>query len=263
MTKDEYAKINVERKDGGFRWYRIKQIGCFDVCDTGTSWKPSVTTILNVIAKGVGFDQWMGNQPSYKAACEERDVAGKRGTIVHESIEKLLKGEEVEAPNEEISKHLMCFKKFYDENDIEVLDQEIFLISPDYGFAGTPDLICKTSGKIWLIDYKTGNQYKTHPLQCRMYALLYEAIFGIEIDCIAGLYTKSTWIKEPNYTLKRFVYTDKAKEKYDACIEGAVALWNYTNGTAKLADPYPKDKPNIETIFKLGGKTNGTSYEQL
>ena len=35
MTKDEYKNINVERKDGGFRWYRV----------SGGEWVPSVTTI--------------------------------------------------------------------------------------------------------------------------------------------------------------------------------------------------------------------------
>ena len=44
MTKEEYSKINIERKDSGFRWYRI----------SGEKWIPSVTTILNVIAKGRG-----------------------------------------------------------------------------------------------------------------------------------------------------------------------------------------------------------------
>ena len=252
MTKDEYSKIKVERKDSGFRWYRIP----------GEKWIPSVTTILNVIAKGIGYEQWLGNQPSYKAACEVRDEAAERGTIVHDSIEKLLKGESIEPVNDEIAKHLMCFTKFYAENDIEVIDQELFLIDPNYDFAGTPDLICKASGKTWLIDFKTGNFYKTHPLQCRMYALLYESIFGIKIDCIGGLYTKSTWIKEPNYTLKRFPYTDKAIAKYDTCILGAVSLWNYMNGTTKLADPYPKDPVKIDSVFKLGGVTND-SYEEL
>ena len=132
----------------------------------------------------------------------------------------------------------------------------MFLITPVFGFAGTPDLICKINGKTWLIDFKTGGHYKTHILQCRMYALLYEEMFGETIDCIAGLYTKSTWIREPNYILKNFIYTDKAKVKYDNSILGAVELWNFINGTAKLSDPYPKDKQTITTTFKLGGETN-------
>ena len=252
MTKDEYSKINVERKDGNFRWYRVQ----------GGEWVPSVTTILNVIGKGIGFHKWLGNHPSYEIACQVRDKAAERGTIVHDSIEKLLKGEEVTTDNEEIAKHLMCFKKFYADHDIEVIDQELFLISPNWDFAGTPDLICKIDGKVWLIDYKTGNFYKTHPLQCRMYALLYEEIFGIKIDCIGGLYTKSTWIKEANYIFKKFPYTDKALVKYDNCILGATSLWNYINGTTKLADPYPKDKIKVDNIFKLGGENN-VKYDEF
>ena len=65
----------------------------------------------------------------------------------------------------------------------------MFLIDSKYGFAGTPDLICNIDGKLWIIDFKTGGNYKTHNLQCRMYALLYEAIFGKKVDVIAGMYT--------------------------------------------------------------------------
>ena len=246
MNVTEYSKIKVERRDSTFRWYRAN----------GSEWKPSVTTILNIISKGIGFHKWLGNHPSYKAACEERDIAAARGTMVHESIESLIQGEEVKCDDDEIAKHLMCFSKFWDEHEVTTIAQELFLIHGGYGFAGTPDLICEINGKTWILDWKTGGHYKTHNLQCHMYALLYEAIFKKKIDVIAGLYTKSSWIKEPNYILKKFPYNDKAKAIYNECIEGAIALWKYNNGTARLAEPYPALKPEIPRTFKLGGKTN-------
>ena len=246
MTIEEYSRIKVERRDSTFRWYRAN----------GSDWKPSVTTILNIISKGIGFEKWLGNHPSYKAACEERDAAAARGTMVHESIESLLQGEEVKCDNEEIARHLMCFSKFWAENDIDTIAQELFLIHGGYGFAGTPDLIGKINGKTWIIDWKTGNHYKTHNLQLHMYALLYEAIFKEKVHGIAAVYTKATWIKEPSYIFKKFPYNDKAKTIYNDCINGAIALWKYNNGTARLAEPYPAIKPKIETTFKLGGKNN-------
>ena len=247
MNIEEYSKINIERRDSTFRWYRC----------SGSNWVPSVTTILNVISKGKGFEKWLADQPSYKAACEERDQAAERGTIVHESIEKLIQGDKVECENSEIGKHLMCFEKFWADHEVDTIAQELFLIDSKYGFAGTPDLICNIDGKLWIIDFKTGGNYKTHNLQCRMYALLYEAIFDKKVDVIAGMYTKSTWIKEPNYILKKFPYNDKAKAIYDNCINGAIALWKYNNGTSRLAEPYPAVKPKIKSVFKLGGKSNG------
>ena len=61
------------------RWYKTED----------NPWKPSVTSVIgSVLSKGRGFEQWMGNLPSYKIACEERDIAADRGTTVHELAEK-------------------------------------------------------------------------------------------------------------------------------------------------------------------------------
>ena len=72
----------IQAKNG--RWYLVDDV-----------WVPSVTTILSVYPKGQGFDRWLGESPSYDEAIAKRDVAGERGTLVHDAISALVNGEEV------------------------------------------------------------------------------------------------------------------------------------------------------------------------
>ena len=77
--------LDIRRHESGERWYAPR--GSYN-------WKPSVTTIIGgTIDKGKGFEMWLGNHPSYKIACEERDIAAERGTIVHDLDEKYIHGE--------------------------------------------------------------------------------------------------------------------------------------------------------------------------
>ena len=242
MLKKEiqnYAKQskNIVRHASSGRWYAPK----------GTKhWRPSVTTIINqTLSKGQGFDQWLGNHPSYKIACQERDIAANRGTLVHEYAEELLKGNKVVPESEEIAKYLMSFEKFFNENEIEVLTTELFMWDMLVSWAGTCDIICNLNGKLAIIDLKTGNYYKSHEIQLNMYRqLLLKSVLETqeEID-IYGLYVKGTWIKEPSYSLRKFKDNlDLATSTYD--------LWCFLNG-GRSGKPWPKDKTNIKTQFEL------------
>ena len=66
------------------RWYLVNNV-----------WVPSVTTILSVYPKGQGFERWLGDSSSHEEAIAKRDAAGERGTLVHEAIAAMLRGEEV------------------------------------------------------------------------------------------------------------------------------------------------------------------------
>ena len=154
--------LDIRRHESGARWYA--PVGSYD-------WKPSVTTIIGeTLNKGKGFEQWLGNHPSYKIACEERDKAADRGTLVHDLAEKYMHGESVESEDEEICKHLMSFEKFWRENEIQMIDTELFMWHKDVPWAGTCDIIAKMNGKYAIIDIKTGGHYKSHEIQLNMYA---------------------------------------------------------------------------------------------
>jgi hypothetical protein len=234
--------LDIRRHESGSRWYAPRG---------SSKWKPSVTTVIgNALHKGIGFEMWLGNHPSYKIACEERDKAGDRGTLVHELAEKFMHGEIVESDNEEICKHLMSFEKFWLDNEVQLIDTELFMWHEDVPWAGTCDIIAKIDGKYCIIDIKTGNYYKSHEIQLNMYAELLSKITDEPIEMIAGLYTKGKWIREPNYQFKKFKFN----------LEVALSvheIWKFLMG----GNPYPKAKLKIKTKFQIGGNEN--DYEVL
>tara|TARA_R100000808_G_C2113491_1_gene126865 strand:+ start:48 stop:785 length:738 start_codon:yes stop_codon:yes gene_type:complete len=226
--------LDIRRHESGTRWYAPH--GSYD-------WKPSVTTIIgDTLSKGKGFEMWLGNHPSYKIACEERDKAADRGTLVHELAENYMNGEVVESDNEEICKHLMSFEKFWLDNEVQLIETELFMWHKDVPWAGTCDIIAKIGGKYCIIDIKTGNYYKSHEIQLNMYAELLSRIVEEPIDMIAGLYTKGKWIREPNYQLKKF--------KFNLEIALSVnEIWKFLMG----GNPRPKAKVKVKTEFQIGG----------
>jgi hypothetical protein len=226
--------LDIRRHESGTRWYAPH--GSYD-------WKPSVTTIIgDTLSKGKGFEMWLGNHPSYKIACEERDIAADRGTLVHELAENYMNGEVVESDNEEICKHLMSFEKFWLDNEVQLIETELFMWHKDVPWAGTCDIIAKIGGKYCIIDIKTGNYYKSHEIQLNMYAELLSRIVEEPVEMIAGLYTKGRWIREPNYQLKKF--------KFNLEIALSVnELWKFLMG----GNPRPKAKVKVKTEFQIGG----------
>ena len=186
---------------------------------------------------------WLGNHPSYKIACEERDIAANRGTLVHELAEKFMNGEEIQSDNEEICKHLMSFEKFWLDNEVQLIDTELFMWHEDVPWAGTCDIIAKINDKYCIIDIKTGNYYKSHEIQLNMYAELLSKITDEPVDVLAGLYTKGRWIREPNYQLKKF------KFNLDIAI-ATTDIWKFLMG----GNPKPKMKIKLKTKFEIGGE---------
>ena len=245
----QYKKnLKLKRHESGDRWYSPEDLNM---------WRPSVTTIIgNTIHKGIGFEMWLGNHPSYKIACEERDAAASRGTEVHELAERYMLGDEVSGSTDEINKHLMSFEKFWIEKEVQLIETELFMWHKDVPWAGTCDIIAKIDGKYCIIDIKTGNHYKSHEIQLNMYAELFNKIaeeYNMpKVEKIYGLYTKGKWRKEPNYQLKSF--------KFDLEIALAVNdLWKFLMG----GKPWPKAKLQIKTSFKKGASNDKGRLQEL
>ena len=245
----QYKKnLKLKRHESGDRWYSPEDLNM---------WRPSVTTIIgNTVHKGIGFEMWLGNHPSYKIACEERDAAASRGTEVHELAERYMLGDEVSGSTDEVNKHLMSFEKFWLEKEVQLIETELFMWHKDVPWAGTCDIIAKIDGKYCIIDIKTGNHYKSHEIQLNMYAELFNKIaeeYNMpKVEKIYGLYTKGKWRKEPNYQLKSF--------KFDLEIALAVNdLWKFLMG----GKPWPKAKLQIKTSFKKGASNDKGRLQEL
>ena len=162
---------------------------------------PSVTTVLSVLNKPalVPWANKLGLQgiDSTKYVDEKAAI----GTLAHEMIQSFIHDKIAGAlfednlpigiedytdytPNQ-VTQAKLSFSKFlkwYKENDIEPILSEQGFISEFYQFGGTIDFLCKLSGKLTLVDFKTCKAiYSEHFIQLSAYEeLLGEAGYPID-----------------------------------------------------------------------------------
>jgi hypothetical protein len=243
MNLNLINRTDIEMFPGEERWYRI--IG-------ETEWKPSVTTMIGkVLSKGEIYDRWMGNQPSYQAACDTRDKAAKRGTLVHTLCENYLKGERVYSDDKEIAKRMMSFDHWVHKHNPKIIALEPKLIHKDVPFSGTADIICEINGQMTIVDIKTGMAHDEHQLQLMCYKRLWDHICPSKpIKKMYGLYLKGTWITKVEPQFKE--YKDNPfviKALYD--------LWTW-----KVKGGPRKEKP-FDTTFKRRTQNDKKKLEEV
>jgi len=97
---------------------------------------------------------------------EERDSAGRAGTLAHALVMSYWTKEEVPVAGytfEEIGQAYFCYTKFLhcypERDDLEIIAIETPIISEELGCGGTPDILARVRSvdKIRRIDVKTGS----------------------------------------------------------------------------------------------------------
>lgn len=162
---------------------------------------PSVTEIIKLRAPSYHLDRYKENQIIDAAwqqigkdqtycqfkqevlakSVEHRDEAAKKGSIIHDELEKRLKGEDGDKKHDPVCLPVLEFLKT-EFPDSEFIAEQSFY--SNFGFGGTCDLHCKKTDVI--IDYKTKakdcvqglQMYDSHEMQLAAYA--------------AGLFTNCT-----------------------------------------------------------------------
>lgn len=155
---------------------------------------PSVTHVLSVIDKGFGFNQWLQDVGANAKFIAER--AAESGTKIHNAIETLISGEEIQwddkAYNLEEWLGILKFKEFYETFKPEILACEARVISNKFKYAGRIDIVCKLQGFVWIIDIKTGNGlYDSHDLQIASYRSAWNEQSDIKADKQGILWLKA------------------------------------------------------------------------
>ena len=118
----------------------------------------SVTTVLSVLRKE-GLEYWrgkVGNEKADQISNEAKDT----GKLVHEILERHLKGEQIvsESYPIPIRKCLSAFRVWEKKNKFKVLKTEQLVWSDKYEYAGTFDALGTLDGKLTIIDFKTSKQ---------------------------------------------------------------------------------------------------------
>tara|TARA_Y100000593_G_scaffold92335_1_gene183598 strand:- start:11161 stop:12021 length:861 start_codon:yes stop_codon:yes gene_type:complete len=229
----------------------------------------SVTTVMNVIDKGIGFHKWLGNSPSYELAMDYGNKRAELGTMVHAFCSMLSWGMDVNTANgwedrnfvkhsvpDEAKKRLLGFIDYFNTERPIMLASEIMLFNPkmmdndlQYPFAGTADMIYLAAKDdkptVVLCDIKTGKEYpKQHALQLTAYKILWDSLYGDEqgnIDALKCLYLRDNG----KYKLVEYPFVPEAF--YDC-----VSMFEYMTTTMKTGKwPTIKDKVELPTVFSL------------
>ena len=229
----------------------------------------SVTTVLNVVDKGVGFHKWLGNSPSYDLAMEYGKTRAELGTMVHAYCSMLSWGMKVDTSigwddrnhvrhhvPDEAKRRLLGFIDYFKEERPIMIASEIMLFNPKkyekeyaYPFAGTADMVYLTGEnnkpKMVLCDIKTGKEYpKQHALQLTAYKILWDSLYGNEkgnIDVLKTLYLKD------NGKYKLIDYPFVPDEFYHC-----VGMFEYLTTTLKTKKwPTIKDKVELPDVYEL------------
>jgi hypothetical protein len=145
---------------------------------------------------GSGLDNWKkklwleGLDPT-----EERDKAATVGTTVHAYIETRVNGQKFsfgdfslnDFQRAQVQRCIDCWEREQPLARLEVVEQEVQLVSEQHRYGGTMDTVARDSEKrLWLVDYKTATSlgiYARHKLQLRAYGELWnenreEQVFG-------------------------------------------------------------------------------------
>lgn len=158
---------------------------------------PSVTTILSRFKESGGLMKWAystGREHGRLEALGQDaptglyDVSGKAadiGTAAHAMVEAHIRGGNPQAclsllslSPEDAAKADNAYRTYLDwaaMSKLEVIEQEIPLVSEQYRFAGTPDAIGLVNGQLCLVDWKTSNAvYGDYLVQIAAYRQLWE-----------------------------------------------------------------------------------------
>jgi hypothetical protein len=211
---------------------------------------PSVTYILDCYPKGFGFQQWLKDLGSN--ADQVRDRAAAIGTKVHNAVNKLLLGEELTWDdgiyNLDEWQYILKFVEFWKIYKPELISTEDSLISPELGFAGTIDLVCKIGNDVWLIDLKTSNYLSnSYELQVAAYRKLWDAQSDYKIQR-AGIFWFKAQTRGADKEGKSIQGEGWQLKEYEGDGVRAYRLFEAVLDIWKNENPNPKPKNRIYPI---------------
>jgi hypothetical protein len=170
----------------------------FYISDCGEKYYPSVTRVLDSLPKGAQFYMWMKDVGHNASLIAER--AANEGTNVHDALESILKGDEVNWMDDSGKARYnktewQCILKgfeFIEQYNPKPIHVEARVVSDKYQVGGTADLICKMGRQNWLIDWKTSKSLsESHMVQLSIYAHMIEEKLGIKIHNAGVLWLKA------------------------------------------------------------------------
>ena len=217
----------------------------------GETFFPSVTYILDCYPKGYGFQQWLKDLGSN--ADQVRDRAAAIGSRVHDAINRLLVGDEITWDDKVYGfdewQYILRFMEFWEKYKPELIATEESLISPDLGFAGTIDLVCRINGEVWLIDLKTSNYLSnSYELQVAAYRKLWDGLSPENKINRAGIFWFKALTRGEDSKGKSIQGEGWQLKEFEGDPNRAYRLFEATHEIWKNENPNPKPKNRVYPI---------------
>ena len=145
---------------------------------------PSITTVLSILSRA-GIAAWrkrVGEEEANRISTQ----ASRRGTAVHEIIEKYIDNKEdyKDGYTPDVIQSFIDIKSILDDRIGRVYAQEAPLYSNHLGVAGRVDCVAEFDGKLSIIDFKTSRKkkypsmIKNYFMQESAYAIMWEERTG-------------------------------------------------------------------------------------
>ena len=131
-------------------------------------WYPRVTSIASIKAKPALY-HFYASQNSFAAGEAVKAKSAEEGTLLHETVEAILKGEDSPIP-ESVAPAVSAFLDFKKQNEIIPHQIETRIISKKHHYAGTMDCLAELNGQLGVLDIKTSYAiYRDYGIQTAAY----------------------------------------------------------------------------------------------
>lgn len=153
------------------RWMYYQDLNHFKAAtgyDIEGIWYPRVTSIISIKAKPALY-HFYANQENFAAGERVKKISAEEGTLVHETIEAILRGEEVGIPDS-IQPSVKAFLDFKNQNELLPHQIETRIVSKAHHYAGTIDVLAELNGRLGVLDIKTSYAiYRDYGIQLAAY----------------------------------------------------------------------------------------------
>jgi hypothetical protein len=149
-------------------------------------WAAKITTerMAELLTPGVSYDEIQLTEmldTAKRASYSSKKSAGDIGTLVHDQVEQIIKGNPVgELIHEEANLAVKRFVNWIEQNNVHFVLSEQMVYSQKYNFCGTLDFACVINNQLVLGDLKTSNQIDkvNYGAQLAAYKLAREEEYG-------------------------------------------------------------------------------------
>ncbi len=214
-------------------------------------WYPSVTTILSIWPKGIGFQRYLANQESWDASQETLKKAGDRGTKVHKATEVLEEGGSLHRDSFTLEEWqmLMGFVAWHTANKPKLVFMEKSVVSDDSETGGTIDRVYLIGSRTVLLDIKTSSSiHEQYWAQTGKYAEIFMKTHDIPLDATAILRLAPRRKDLYEYEEHTDFFSDAQM------FDHIHSIWKYLNPKAK---PKVIELPVVLTLPRYAPKPKG------